>query len=824
MLLAGLALLVLTSPADASGPQHRYAIPAPQAAGLEVAPAQVRLAGPLAQQRFLVTLRLSDGTRRDVTTAARFSSGAPKVASIHDGAVVARGDGSAVIAARYGKLAARALVVVTGAHRPVWYSFRNDVVPTLARVGCSAGACHGANSGKGGFKLSLRGYAPELDYVAITRQLGGRRLCREAPERSLILRKPTLQARHGGGRVLQIGSREYNTILGWLREGAPGVAEQDPKLTGLTALPGDRAYRPNEHQQILIRARFSDGHTEDVTARALFGSNDVAVAKVSGDGAVVALNPGATAVMAKYMDRLAVVRVTVPYARKTHPAAFSQPNDAIDEAVYAGLRKLNLEPSGLCTDAEFLRRVYVDVLGTLPTAAEARAFLDSRGPLKRARLIDAVLRRPEYASVWALKLADLFMMRKEHMERKNTLALQQWFTEQFRQNRPWDQLVTDILTASGPTWNQPQTLWYISRQQSRPNARGWVRSPELTGEIAAQVFLGTRIQCARCHNHPTEKYTQDDYYHFAAIFAQVNGEGPGDVVPQNLVARDVGEVRQPRTGEVMAAEPLDRADLNLHGSEDRRVKFARWLTGAGSELFSRNITNRIWARLFGSGIVEPVDDLRSTNPPRNEPLLAALARDLIAHHYDLKYLMATIMNSRTYQASSTPTPANKVDTQFFSHYPVRRLPAEEMMDAIAQVTGVPDRFATYPLGTRAIELSDSELPSLSLDVFGRPPRVMPIDSERCNAPSMSQALDLFNGEALQAKLKSPDGTVARLLKSGQSGPRIVAELFLSALARRPSPNEMAGILKMLTGAPSREEGVQDVLWALINSKEFMFDH
>jgi len=791
---------------------------------LVVAPSSIALHGPLARHRLLVTAMASDGSRRDVTGAARLSSSAPEVVAIAGTGVVAKRDGVAVITVRSESRVIKVPVSVMGSRQPVRYSFRNDVVPILARVGCSAGSCHGANSGKGGFKLSLRGYAPELDYLSITRQWGGRRVCQEAPEQSLILRKPTLQVKHGGGRVLEKGSPEYQTVLGWLRAGAPAIDEHDPTLTGLTALPGDRLYHPGDQQRVLIRASFSDGRTQDVTARAIFRSNDIAVARVTGDGEITALNPGATAIQAKYMDRLAVLRVTVPYPGKVDPAAFKLRGNGVDDAVNAGLRELNLEPSGPCTDAEFARRVYIDVLGTLPTADEARSFLDSRDPSRRSKLIDQVLKRPEYASVWALKLADLFMMRKEHMERKNTLVLQQWLTEQFQQNRPWDQLVADLLTASGPTADQPQTLWYVSRQAQRPNARGWIRSPELTGEIAAQVFLGARIQCARCHNHPTEQYTQDDYYHFAAIFAQVNGDGPGDVVPQRLLARDPGEVRQPRTGQVMIAEPLDRSDLRLAGGVDRRARFARWLTGRGRELFAKNIVNRVWARLFGAGIVDPVDDLRSTNPPRNQRLLDLLARDLIAHRYDLKYLMAKIMNSRTYQASSTPTRNNKIDTQFFSHYPVRRLPAEELIDAVAQVTGIPDRFATYPLGTRAIELSDIELASLALDTFGRPPRVMPTDGERCNAPSMSQALDLLNGETLQSKLKSPDGTVAQLFKSGLPDPKLVEELFLTALARRPTPKELGGTLRLLSQAPTRLEGAQDLLWALINSKEFMFDH
>jgi hypothetical protein len=767
---------------------------------------------------------MTDGTRRDVTDAIRLSLDAPEVAAIQSAQVLARSDGRTILAVRYGGQTTRLPVVVKDARKPASTSFRNDVIPLLARLGCSSGACHGANSGKGGFKLSLRGYAPELDHGAITRQLGGRRISHEQPERSLFLRKPTLQVRHGGGRVLDRASSEYQVLLGWLRQGAPSVDENERRLTGLRLFPGDRRYRRGERQRVLVEATFSDGHTEDVTRRALLRSNDTAVAQISDDGRIVALNPGATAIQAKYMDRLAVLGVTVPFAQKADPAVFRQARTPIDRAVYDRLRELNLEPGPPCADAEFLRRVYLDALGTLPTVEEARAFLDSSDPDKRVRLIDSVLQRPEYASVWALKLADLFLMRKEHMGRKHTLMLQQWLTEQFLANRPWDQVAADLIAASGSTRDHPQTLWYISRQAQRPNSHGWIRSAELTAEITAQVFLGTRIQCARCHNHPTEKYTQDDYYRFAAIFAQVNGEGKGDPVPALITAKDKGEMRHPRTGALMPPQPLDHANLRVKEGEDRRQAFVQWLRGPGRTAFARSIANRIWARLFGSGIVEPVDDMRSTNPPRNERLLALLARELIDHRYDLKHLMHTIMTSRTYQASSTPTRNNRIDTQFFSRYPARRLPAEELMDAVAQVTGVPDRFATYPLGTRAIELSDTELASLTLDTFGRPPRVMPIDSERCSAPSMSQALELLNGEALQSKLKNSDGALARLLKSNPADACVIEDLFLRALSRRPTPKEKADLVRLLPTAPSREEAMQDVFWALINSKEFLFNH
>ncbi|MGV3724783.1 MAG: DUF1549 and DUF1553 domain-containing protein, partial [Actinomycetota bacterium] len=802
----------------------------PTVASIVLLPASIQLNGPAASQRLSVTAVFSDGSRQDVTARAALTTSAAKVAGLAltpaFAEVQARGDGKGSVTAVYQGKSARPPVAVVNVAQPASYSFRNDVVPVLARLGCSSGSCHGANSGKGGFRLSLRGYAPELDFLWITRQLGGRRISRENPEQSLLLRKPLMLVAHGGGKALEKHSREYYTLLGWLRQGAPGVDEKDPKLVSLTTVPGDQVFRRGQKQRVLIQAKYSDGSVRDVTSRAVFGSNDAGIASVSPDGEVVATAPGATAVQAKYADQLAVVRVTVPFPQKVNPAAFQQQQNFVDAAVYAKLRELNLEPSPRCSDEEFLRRVYVDAIGTLPTADEARRFLDSADPNKRDALIDEVLARPEYGSIWALKLCDLSMVRKEHMQRKYTVAINQWLTEQFQNNRPWDQIVKALVTASGPRSENPAVLWWASRQSTRPNSRGWVRHYELTGEIVAQVFLGQRIQCTKCHNHPTERYTQDDYYHFASIFAQVNGDRTlgDDPVPVTFLANDKGEVRHPRTGELMAPQPLDGSSLQAAEGVDRRLKFADWLTGAGREMFARNAANRVWARLFGSGIVEPVDDLRATNPPRNEALLAALARELISHGYDLKHLMKSIMRSRTYQTTSVSTPANRIDTQFFSHYPVRRLQGEELLDAIAQVTDVPDRYASYPIGTRAIELSDIELPSLALDTFGRPTRVTPCECDRTMAPSMSQALELFNGETLQGKLKHRDGAVAQLAKSGKSNEQVLEELFLRTLARRPTAKEQADLLRVLGTTEKREEVLQDVLWALINTKEFMFNH
>ncbi len=696
----------------------------------------------------------------------------------------------------------------------------NDVVPTLSRLGCNAGACHGAAQGKGGLRLSLRGYAPEIDYFSITRHLGGRRIARTEPERSLFLRKPLLEVAHRGGKRLARDSREYAVLVGWLRQGALGPTGREPALTRLEVLPGDRQMRPGQKQKLTVKATFSDGHSEDVTHRAIFNSNDLAIATVDETGLVTQQRAGETAVVARYMDKLTAVRFTAPFDRKVNPAAFTSRNNYVDDLVNAKLKALHVEPSGLSTDEEFLRRAYIDAIGTLPTADEARSFLDDRDTKKRDKLVDALLERPEYGMVWALKLGDLFTLRREYMQRKNAMVLQQWLMEQFNANRPWDQITTDILTASGDIDTHRGGLFYVSRAPQKPGEGYWIRATENTSEMVAQVFLGNRIQCAKCHNHPTERYTQDDYYHFAALWQQVSGkEGPGPV-PLKLTATANGDVRQPRTNEVMAPRPLDRSDLGFAKDEDRRVKAAAWIVNRDD--FARNIVNRVWARCFGSGIVEPVDDIRSTNPATNEPLMRALCADLRAHHFELKSLTATIMKSRTYQLSAIPNATNKNDTKLFSHYPARRLPAEELADAVAQVTGVSDRYPGMPPGVRACELADTEIPSIMLDTFGRPPRVMPSDSERTCNPAISQALALLNSDAIQQKLKSPECVLTELLKKPDAD--VLETLFLSAFSRRPTAKEAATLLDQAKQAPKRDEAFQDVLWALLNSKEFMFNH
>lgn len=810
------------------------AAPNAQVIGLTITPASVNLSGMQAVQHLLVTAAFRDGTTRDVTDEATFTTPAPKLLAVsQSGEVSGIGDGQGAVAAKWNGKTAAAKVITSGMKTPPPVSFVNDVVPVLSRLGCSSGTCHGAAQGKGGFRLSLRGYAPEIDIVSITRQLGGRRISREAPEHSLFLRKPLAEVAHRGGKRLDADSREYRLLLDWIRQGTPGPTGKEAGLAKLEILPGDRQLKPGQKQRLLVRATFADGRAEDVTGRAIYNSNDIALATVTESGLAQMQRAGETAITAKYMDKLAVARVVSPFAQTVSDAAYKARNNYVDDLVNAKLKQLHIEPSGLCTDQEFLRRAYIDAIGTLPTAEEAKTFLDDTRPDKRDKLVDGLLQRPEYGMVWALKFGDLFVLRREYLHRKYAMQMQQWMMEQFNQNRGWDKITTDILTANGSLAQNQGGYFFISRSPQKEGEGSWVRAPQVTGEMTAAVFLGTRIQCAKCHNHPTERYTQDDYYHYAALWQQLTGKGDtDDGVPEQLQATANGDVRNPRTGELMSARPLDRADLGFMKTakgkdgnaqeEDRRVKAAAWIVKQDD--FARAIVNRYWARCFGSGIVEPVDDIRSTNPAKNEPLMRALCDDLKRHNFDLKYLLGTILKSRTYQLSSIPNKTNKIDVKLFSHYQPRRLPAEELADAVSQVTGVWDKYQGVSLGTRACELADTEIPSIMLDTFGRPQRVQPSDAERNCSPAIGQALALLNSENIQSKMKSGDCVLNPLLKSGKPDADILDALFLSALARHPSPAESRALLGLIAQSPKKEEGFQDALWSLLNSKEFLFNH
>jgi hypothetical protein len=832
--------------------------PAPAASRLLVQPASLELASLDDRHGLLVTAVDESGgapsagfaampaALADVTDRATFESRQPSVATVSpNGQVAPVGDGQTQIAVSYGGQTAVVDVVVRGAAEARQPSFVNDVSPLLTRLGCNQGACHGKLAGQNGFRLSLRGYAPESDFEWITREYSGRRVSRLVAADSLLLRKPAGQAPHGGGQLMTTDSRAYRTLLEWVRAGMPGPVKpgpvnEEPRVERLEVLPGDRALRVGQQQPLLVLARYSDGPARDVTWLARYDSNDPGMLAVSADGGVHLLRHGETSVRVSFQGLVAVATFTAPYDRAIAPAALAERNNFIDDHVCAKLAALRIAPSAPASDAEFVRRVFLDAIGTLPTADEVRAFLadggtGSGGAAKRARLIEQLLNRPEFVDFWTLQLADLLQNRKErdHDVRgtKGVRAFRQWLRGQVAANVPWNELARRVLTATGTSRDAPAVGYYVVTVGEQEADKS-----EAAASVA-QAFLGLRVGCAKCHNHPLEKFTQDDYYHFAAFFSRVKlnrqepRRGPTELLVShrdpNQNSQPIG-THQPRTGEFLKPRPLDRAPMEIVPGEDPRLKLVEWMTAPTNEYFAGAIVNRVWRHYLGVGLVEPVDDLRATNPPSNPALWKALIDEFVSHGYDLRHLMRVILNSRAYQRGSATLPENESDARYYSHYLTRRLPAEVLCDALSQTTGIPDHFPGYPEGLRAIQLPDPGAESYFLTIFGRSERVTACACERNGEVTLPQLLHLQNSDALLGKITADEGRLAELLKRyADNGPvnngPVIEELFLSTLSRIPVETERTAIEQALAGG-DRTEVFRDLLWALLNSKEFAFNH
>lgn len=725
------------------------------------------------------------------------------------------------------------VVALTTSGRAAGPSFLNEVEPILTRQGCNQGACHGKGAGQNGFRLSLRGYAPESDYRWITREFNGRRVELATPERSLFLRKPIGEAPHEGGKVFDRHSREYKVLLAWLQAGAPGPQVTDPKLVKLELTPTTKTLTIGQQQPLQAWATFSDGQRTDVTWLTKFDANDAGLIGVSADGIVTAKRHGEAAVRAAFQTEVAVAVLMVPFPNTVDTRRFQAKNNFIDDHVFAKLATLRIEPADLCSDAEFLRRAFLDTTGTLPTADEVRAFLKDTSADKRRKLVDALLDRSEYVDYWTLILSDLFQNRKErdHDVRgvKGVRTMHEWVRQEVAANRPWNELAASVLKATGTTADNPAIGYYIVTIGEHREAE----KSEVVASVA-QAFLGTRIGCAQCHNHPLEKYTQDDYYHFAGFFSRVklDRKDPktGGVTALKVGHHDVNQnknpigVRQPRTGAFLNAQPLDRTPTTLKPGDDPRQALVAWMTDPKNEYFAGAMVNRLWKHYFGVGLVEPVDDLRLTNPPTNPELWRALVQEFITKKYDLKHLMRVILNSRTYQLASSTRPTNETDTRFYSHYYARRLPAEVMLDAISQATGVPDRFPGYPVGLRAIQLPDPTLNSYFLTLFGRSERVTACACERNGEVTMPQLLHLQNGDAVVQKIRAGDGRLAHWQKTITDTDKLLDEMFLTTVARFPTDHERATVQQLLKEGDPKDEVLRDLFWALLNAKTFAFNH
>lgn len=839
--------LVLPGAASPAPGASATAVPAARLVGVRVEPERVELRGSNALQTILVTGRYSDGNLRDLTPQARLTPARPGLVEVRGSQLRAQRDGEAMVTVAVpGAPAARLPVSVTETARPAPVSLRDDVIPALTKLGCNAGACHGTPNGKGGFRLSLQGYAPDFDFAQLALQGAGRRTNRVDPGSSLILLKSTAKVPHGGGRRLWETYPEFQVLTRWMAEGLRDDPRDHPAVERLEVTPAKRVLlKPARRQQLVVTATFADGTRRDVTPLVKFSSSDDSIANVSREGVVEAQHRGEVAVQCRYQHLVQSVRLTfiepVPGFRWPNPPAAN----AIDRDVFAKLRLLQIPPSDLCTDPEFIRRVYLDALGILPTAEEVTQFLaeceverasgverlasasgpatpnaqrpgtrEAGGPGARARLIDRVLARPEFADFWALKWADLLRVNEANLTPEGVKGYHRWLQESMAADRPMDQFVREMLTAQGAADEHPAANFY--RATSEPE--NWM-------EVTAQVFMGVRISCARCHNHPFERWTQDEYYQLAAFFGQVQKRESGRRNNRTaLISLDTGaEVIQPRTGRVMRPKFLGGPQPQIPADTDRRPYLAEWLTAKDNPFFARALANRVWFHVVGRGVVEPVDDFRDSNPPANDALLATLTQEFVRGGLRIRPLVRFIMNSRTYQLSARSNPLNRGDTLYSSHAVTRLMTAEQLLDAISAFTGVPEAFEGFPAGTRAAQLPGSQVSSPFLKTFGRPERTLSCECERESGSNLYQALQLITGRSLNDKLRSDTGRIAALAGSDRPPDAIVDELYLAALSRYPSPREREAARKHLA-AGNRRAALEDLGWVLVNDKEFLFRH
>ncbi|QDV88157.1 DUF1549 domain-containing protein [Planctomycetes bacterium TBK1r] len=708
-------------------------------------------------------------------------------------------------------------------------SFVNDVVPVLTKAGCNAGVCHAkAGGGQNGFELSLLGFEPLEDYQHLVHEGRGRRLFPLDPARSLLLAKAAGEVPHGGGVRIEKGSPNYNTLLRWIQAGSPYRSDDDPELVSIRVEPPAGTLQPGESLTLRSIATFSDGSTRDVTATSLFESNDSAMATVSESGHVTAMDsPGKVSVMVRHQDRVAVYNASIPLGQPVD--TLPTPNNIIDELVFANLEQLGIPPSDLCDDATFLRRVSLDIGGRVPTEREAQAFAADDSPDKRAKAVERLLRSPDYADYFANKWTALLKNRRDDAsDITSNFAFHAWVRDNLLAGTPYDQLVRELLAATGTVIANPPVAWYKR-----------VKEPKQQIEDVAQLFLGVRLQCAQCHHHPFERWSQTDYYSLAAFFSRI-GRKPTDTAGEDLIfhQRGTAQAVNMKTGENVPPAALGDSVGEIPADEDPRLRLADWMASPSNPFFAKSLVNRYWKHFFRRGLIEPEDDIRDTNPPTNPELLTALEQHFVESGFDLRSLIRVITTSKAYQLSAIPNDHNLVDSQNYSRYYPKRLQAEVMLDAIDQVAGTQTSFANLPIGTRAVALPDNSYNKASpfLRVFGRPEATSVCECERVQSGSLAQSLHLMNAGDIKSKLAAGGGRINRLVGEKTSADEKVTELYFAAFSRTPSDAELATALQYLNepridanGKPldatkAERENLQDLTWALLNTKEFLFNH
>lgn len=784
------------------------------AAELQVVPSAVELNGPRSQQQLTITWNPNEPSVRDLTADASVAVANPEIARIEQGIVIPVANGSTTLTVQYEGQSVSVPVTVASFDQPQPISFEVETLAALTKAGCNMGACHGSPSGKGGFRLSLRGYDPPLDVLTLRTEYQGRRTNVLQPDESLLLRKPLMEVAHAGGRRLYRGDPAHKVLRQWIAEGLPTSQADEPQLERVEVFPRKRVFqKEGTRQQVIVTGFFSDGSHRDVTALTAFSSSSEAVASVSESGLVDKLERGETTILARYLDKMDTCTLTfledVPGFEWKEPEA----DNFIDRLVNDKLRQLQIPPAEVCTDDEFLRRVTLDLAGRLPSIEEASAFLADNAPDKRLLAVDRLLASDDHAAFWSLKWADVLRANSNKLKSPGVHKFLRWLYTGVLHDQPMDEFARELLTAQGSVFENPAAnYWRASRD------------PTDAVETTAQLFLGIRIQCAKCHNHPFERWTQDNYYGVAAAFTRV-GRKPGATPDDEVIfVQPGGEVKQPRTGKTMQVHLLLKGDVDVPADQDRREVFANWLTESNNPFFAKSLSNRIWGHLFGRGIVDPVDDFRDSNPPSNAPLLEELARQFVEHGYSRKWLIREIVSSKTYQRSALTNPLNESDEQYFSHAVPRMLTAEQLLDSICEVTNVKEQFAGMPAGTAAAHLPEPPSDHYFLKIFGQPQREMACECERSSESNLSQALQMINGPTVHNKLRDDKGRINQLIAAEKGDEEIVRTLYLAALSRQPNDAELKASLAHISSSSDRRLALEDVGWAVLNSKEFLFQH
>jgi hypothetical protein len=790
----------------------------PASPRLTVVPEIVTLTGANQRQQLLVFAEHGPAGIEDLTAKSLWTTANPNVAQVTaNGIIIAQGDGETEVRANLAgqTLCVRVKVRETAAALPT--QFRTDVIAALSRAGCNQGACHGSPQGKNGFKLSLRGENPDDDFLAITRELNGRRINLVEPATSLILQKATGRVPHQGGKLLSETDRAYQAILQWIHEGAR--LEPSPGPLRLEVLPGDRRLHSHApEQRIVVLAYGMDGSARDVTDFAVITSSDPSVATVTPSGLVRFDRSGEVSLLVRYLQAMASIRMT--YVRHDPSYRFRGPSpaNAIDELVFAKHRELQLSPAPVASDEVFLRRVYFDLIGVPPTAEEARAFLDAAEPDKRERLVDALLKREEFAYFWAMKWADVLRGSPTTISLRGVHSFHRYLVRTIAADKPMSEFARELLTGLGNTLHKPAANFYRV-----------ARTPEEAAEAMAQLFLGVRMQCAKCHNHPFEAITQTDYYGLAAFFARVQFKGGQFGLDDEIVflARN-RELLHPLRRQPQAPVAFGEPAGILAPEDDRRVALADWLTRPDNKFFAPAIANRVWFHLLGRGIVDPVDDFRDTNPPSNPALLTFLAEQFVKGGYRLKPLIRMIATSRTYQLASFGSPPASAHAakpeRYFTQAAVRVLGAEQILDAVSSATGIPESFPGYPPGTRALEIADATIPHPFLQAFSKPVRDQICECSREEDPSLPQVLHMLNNSQLLEKIRHPDALIARWSKAGKSPEWVIEQIYLATLSRRPTEQERAIITRHFRELGDPLQAYQDLQHALLNTNEFLLRH